>query len=101
VEIGQPRQRRHPRRAERRDVDHGRGDKPGDPGPREALDQLPDLLVVRDMRQDEREREPDRRDRDADHDPALPPGPLLLFGLFELHPDQLVLRMLRNAGLDL
>ena len=72
-----------------------------DPLPREPPDDVPDLAVVGDPRQHERERQRDDGDRDADHRPPLPPCPLLLAGLLQLDADELVLRVLGQRSVDL
>ena len=56
------RQHHHPRRGEREDVEHGRGGEHRGPGPRERLDHVPDVAVVRDARKEEREGEDDERE---------------------------------------
>ena len=57
--------RDHPRRREREQVDERRREERRDPLPRQVLDERPDLAVVRDRRQDERERGDDDAEADA------------------------------------
>jgi hypothetical protein len=60
-----PRQRRHPRRCKRDEVEDRRAGEQCDVRPGEILDHTPDVAVVGDLRQDESE----GRDDDGDRDP--------------------------------
>jgi hypothetical protein len=62
--VAEARERRHPRRAERRDVDDGRHNQRGDLRAGEIRHDAPDVLVVGDPRQ--KAGEHDRHDRDRD-----------------------------------
>src|SRR5262249_61594900 len=65
----------HPRRRERGDVERRRCKQRDDPRPRERLDDVPDVRVRRQGRQEEDERAGDGRDADRDQREALPVHP--------------------------
>ena len=89
------------RRRVRSEVEDGREHERDQPLPRERLDDVPDLSVVRDARQREREDAADDEDGGDDGDDPRAPRAALPVRVVELDLDELVFGVGREARFDL